>query len=191
MTIHPNRRMVWVLSTIVVGMLGLSFAAVPFYRWFCQVTGFGGTTQRAFSSDPNTITDHLINIRFNADVNPSLSWDFRPVQLQMTVPIGKTELAFYQATNRSDESLVGQATFNVTPDKAGIYFSKIACFCFEEQILRAGETVDMPVSFFIDPAFLDDPNMKDVTSITLSYTFFRAPDNRQPTAAAGSSQRPY
>ncbi len=183
--------MVWVLSTIVVGMLGLSFAAVPFYRWFCQVTGFGGTTQRAFSSDPNTITDHLINIRFNADVNPSLSWDFKPVLLQMTVPIGKTELAFYQATNRSNESLVGQATFNVTPDKAGIYFSKIACFCFEEQILRAGETVDMPVSFFIDPAFLDDPNMKDVTSITLSYTFFRAPDNRQPTAAAGSSQRPH
>ncbi|MDJ0893626.1 MAG: cytochrome c oxidase assembly protein [Alphaproteobacteria bacterium] len=160
-----------VLVAVVAGMVGLAFAAVPLYRLFCQVTGYGGTTQRAETA-PAQIGDRIITVRFNADVNSALPWDFVPVQREVEVRVGEETLVFYRAENRSSEPITGTAVFNVTPLKAGVYFSKIACFCFEEQRLAAGQAVDMPISFFVDPAIADDPNLDDVKTITLSYTFF-------------------
>jgi cytochrome c oxidase assembly protein subunit 11 len=161
------------LATLAIcGMLGLTAAAVPLYRLFCQVTGYGGTTQVAQASPAEPLAQ-TIKVRFNADVDPDLPWSFRPVQREVEVRIGEQHLAFYRARNRSDRAVVGQAVYNVTPFKAGAYFGKIACFCFDEQRLAPGQEVDMPVSFFVDPAILDDPNTRDLTTITLSYTFFR------------------
>jgi cytochrome c oxidase assembly protein subunit 11 len=166
------------LSGIIAGMLALTAAAVPLYRLFCQVTGYGGTTQRAEAA-PGGQLDRTIRVRFNADVAPDLPWSFAPEQHQIEVRIGEQNLAFYRARNRSEHPIVGQATYNVTPFKAGPYFSKIACFCFEEQILQPGEEVDMPVSFYVDPAILSDPNTRDVHTITLSYTFFLVEDKTE------------
>jgi cytochrome c oxidase assembly protein subunit 11 len=166
------------LASIVVGMLGLTAAAVPLYRLFCQVTGYGGTTQRAAAA-PDGEVEQTVTVRFNADVDPDLPWSFAPEQRQIEVRVGEQNLAFYRARNRSDHAVVGQAVYNVTPFKAGPYFSKIACFCFEEQVLRPGEEVDMPVSFYVDPAILSDPNTRDVHTITLSYTFFLLEDQSE------------
>lgn len=169
-----NRITAAVSASVIVGMVGLSFAAVPLYDWFCRVTGFGGTTQvaeGALEADQRTVT-----VRFNADRAPDLPWAFQPVQREMTVNVGEQNLAFYRAVNRADHPIVGSATFNVTPHKAGLYFSKIHCFCFEEQLLAPGEEIDMPVSFFVDPEIFDDPATTDVTAITLSYTFFKRED---------------
>jgi cytochrome c oxidase assembly protein subunit 11 len=152
-------------------MLGLTAASVPLYRMFCQTTGYGGTTQVADRA-PATPLEQTIKVRFNADVDPALPWLFQPAQREIVVRLGEQRLAFFHARNRSDRAITGQAVFNVTPDKAGVYFDKIACFCFTEQVLQPGEAVDMPVSFFVDPAILDDPNAHDVKTITLSYTFF-------------------
>lgn len=157
---------------VIVAMIGLTAASVPLYRLFCQVTGFGGTTQVAERA-PDHVLDRTIEVRFNADVDPDLPWSFQPVERSVTVRLGEERLAFYRAVNRSDQPVVGSAVFNVTPNKAGLYFSKIACFCFTEQVLQPGEAVDMPVSFYVDPAILDDPDARDVGAITLSYTFFR------------------
>ena len=164
-----------VLASVVAGMLGLTAAAVPLYRLFCQVTGYGGTTQRAEAA-PGGEFEQTITVRFNADIAPDLPWSFAPEQRQMEVRIGEQNLAFYGAKNRSDHPIVGQATYNVTPFKAAPYFSKIACFCFDEQILQPGEQMDMPVSFYVDPGILSDPNTQDVRTITLSYTFFLLDD---------------
>jgi cytochrome c oxidase assembly protein subunit 11 len=158
-------------SGVIAVMLGLTAAAVPLYRLFCQVTGYGGTTQVA-EALPAAPLERTIKVRFNAEVDPDLPWTFQPAQREVEVRIGEQSLAYYRARNRSDHAIVGQAVFNVTPFKAGRYFDKIACFCFEEQLLQPGEEVDMPVSFFVDPAILDDPNTGDVRTITLSYTFF-------------------
>jgi cytochrome c oxidase assembly protein subunit 11 len=166
------------LVSIVVGMLGLTAAAVPLYRLFCQVTGYGGTTQRAETA-PTEGLERTITVRFNADVDPDLPWSFQPAQRQIEVRIGEQSLAYYRARNRSDHPVVGQAVYNVTPFKAGPYFDKIACFCFEEQVLQPGEEVDMPVSFYVDPAILSDPNTRDVHTITLSYTFFLLEDETE------------
>jgi cytochrome c oxidase assembly protein subunit 11 len=172
------------LLGVVGGMAGLAFAAVPLYRVFCEVTGYGGYTQRAELA-PAPVPGSTIAIRFNADVNARLPWTFQPQQREMTLAIGETGLALYRAQNLSDQTIVGTATFNVTPFKAGQYFSKIECFCFREQALGPGETADLPVSFFVDPAILDDANLADVHAITLSYTFFRAADdNGEPAAPA-------
>jgi cytochrome c oxidase assembly protein subunit 11 len=161
------------LATLAIfGMLGLTAASVPLYRLFCQVTGYGGTTQIA-GALPDEPLAQTIKVRFNADVDPALPWSFRPLEREIEVRLGEQHLAFYRARNHSDRAVVGQAVYNVTPFKAGVYFDKIACFCFDEQRLAPGEEVDMPVSFFIDPALLDDPNTRDLTTITLSYTFFR------------------
>lgn len=170
---HRNRMVLASLVLVVGSMTALSFAAVPLYRLFCQVTGFGGTTQTAIAA-PDAIFDRLITVRFNSDIAPDLPWAFQPVQREVQVRVGEEKLAFYEATNRSEETLVGTAVFNVTPLKAGLYFSKIHCFCFDEQKLKPGERAEMPVSFFIDPEILRDPNLDDVETITLSYTFFRA-----------------
>lgn len=171
-----NRRLALGLGGVVVAMVALSFAAVPLYRIFCQVTGFAGTTQVADEA-PGATGDRLFKIRFNADVNPGLHWAFQPQQREMSLNMGEAGLAFYRAENLSSGALTGTATFNVTPLKAGQYFNKIECFCFTEQRLAAGESIDMPVTFFIDPAIDEDPNLREVTTITLSYTFFRDPDD--------------
>jgi cytochrome c oxidase assembly protein subunit 11 len=160
------------LGSVVVGMGGAAYAAVPAYRLFCQVTGFGGTTQRAHSV-PAVASDRTIKVQFDANTDPALPWRFRPKQREVALKVGEEGLAFYEAENLSDGPVMGQAGFNVSPAKAGRYFSKIQCFCFNEQILAAGQRANMPVTFFVDPEMLDDPNMDDVTTITLSYTFFR------------------
>lgn len=158
---------------VIAVMVGLTAASVPLYDWFCRVTGYGGTTQRAAGA-PVEVTDRTITVRFNADVDPALGWRFAPVERTVEVKIGENRLAFYGAANLTERPLVGTATFNVTPYDAGPYFSKIACFCFEEQALMPGEAVEMPVSFYVDPAILEDPDTADLETITLSYTFFLA-----------------
>jgi cytochrome c oxidase assembly protein subunit 11 len=160
------------LGGVVVGMGGAAYAAVPAYRLFCQVTGFGGTTQRAHSV-PAVASDRTIKVQFDANTDPALPWRFRPKQREVALKVGEEGLAFYEAENLSDGPVMGQAGFNVSPAKAGRYFSKIQCFCFNEQVLAAGQRANMPVTFFVDPEMLADPNMDDVTTITLSYTFFR------------------
>ncbi|TWB32229.1 cytochrome c oxidase assembly protein [Nitrospirillum viridazoti] len=175
-----NRRMLVGALTIVAGMVGLSFAAVPLYRVFCKATGFGGTTQVA-ERGADRVVDRTVTVRFDAEVNRELPWQFRPLQNAVQVKLGEVREIRYHAKNLSDKALVGTATFNVTPDKAGIYFNKIQCFCFTRQRLEPGQELDMPVTFFVDPALADDPHMKDVATITLSYTFFLAAD--QTTAA--------
>ncbi|CAO3421569.1 cytochrome c oxidase assembly protein [Azospirillum argentinense] len=187
---RKNRLFMAGLFGLVFGMVGLAYASVPLYALFCQVTGFGGTTQRADAA-PARQVDRVIKVRFNADVNQSLPWRFKPEQKELTVKLGEMGLAAYQAANRVDRPTVGTALYNVTPDKVGKYFNKIECFCFTEQVLEPGQSVDMPVAFFVDPALADDPAMEDVTTITLSYTFFRAKDETQvlaqhATQAAGA-----
>jgi len=161
-----------ILTSLVVTMLCFAYASVPLYRMFCQKTGYGGTTQVS-KGESNQILDRVVTVRFNADVHRDLPWKFRPQQTSIRVRIGETALAFYEAENATDSPIVGMATYNVTPDKAGLYFNKVACFCFEQQLLNPNQRVDMPVQFFIDPEYANDPNLKDVHTITLSYTFFK------------------
>ncbi|MGP1396396.1 MAG: cytochrome c oxidase assembly protein [Inquilinaceae bacterium] len=168
-----NGLMLSGLLVLVFGMVGLSFASVPLYRLFCQVTGFGGTTQVAEGA-AETVLDRTIRVRFTADTNRNLPWTFSPETREMEVLVGQSGLVNYVAENLSDTPTAGTATYNVNPAKAGIYFSKIQCFCFQEQVLTPGQRIDMPVYFFVDPAIADDPALDDVTTITLSYTFFPA-----------------
>lgn len=185
-----NRLILGTLFGMVAGMIGLTYASVPLYTLFCSVTGFGGTTQRAEQAAARVV-DRKVTIRFNADTNSALPWSFKPEQKELVLKLGETGFAAYRAENRAGKPTVGTAVYNVTPEKAGAYFNKIQCFCFDEQILEPGQVVDMPVTFFVDPSMADDPNMDDVTTITLSYTFFRAKDSEaklaQHTAAATSS----
>jgi cytochrome c oxidase assembly protein subunit 11 len=160
--------MVVVLATTTV------FVIPPFYDWFCRVTGYGGTPQVA-QTLPNEILDETVKIRFDASVEQGLAWRFEPVVRTMDVRLGETGLAFYEAHNPTDRVIAGTASFNVFPDTTGGYFTKVACFCFQEQILKPGETVQMPVTFFVDPAMLDDPDAAFVREITLSYTFHETP----------------
>lgn len=169
-----NARLVVILLSVVVGMVGLSYASVPLYRLFCQVTGIGGTTQVATNSYDMPVLDREMTISFNADTGRELPWKFEPVQRRVKVKVGEESLAFYRVTNTSDQEIVGTAVYNVTPFKAGPYFSKIECFCFTEQRLRPGESMDMPVTFFVDPTIADDRNLDEVKEITLSYTFYPA-----------------
>lgn len=184
--VRRNKFVAFVAVGIVAGMVGMSYAAVPLYKLFCAVTGFGGTTQRADAA-PGLILDRDVTVRFNADIGQGLGWKFQPLQRDITLKVGEEALVYYRATNVSDKPLVGMATFNVTPDKTGQYFNKIACFCFTEQRLEPGQSIDMPVSFFVDPRIAEDRNLDDVANIALSYTFFPA-DNPAPrtTAAAPS-----
>ena len=190
---QKNRRLVTGLGVVVVGMVGLSYAAVPLYDLFCRVTGFGGTTQVA-AERSNTVSDRPIKVRFDA-MTTNIDWAFQPIQRQIALKVGENALAFYRATNRASESLTGTATFNVTPLKVGAYFSKVECFCFTEQTLGPGETIEMPVAFYVDPAIDEDPNLKDVKTITLSYTFYPTePTNpqseeRQVSANTGPGDR--
>ncbi|WP_170362951.1 cytochrome c oxidase assembly protein [Ruegeria arenilitoris] len=156
---------------LVVLMGSLAWAAVPFYDWFCRVTGFGGTTGVA-EATPDDILDRVVTIRFDASKAKDMPWEFKPVEREMKVRIGETGLAFYEAYNPTDKPVAGQASYNVTPYSAGGYFQKIACFCFEEQVLEPGERVEMPVTFFVDPEMVEDPEAQYVHTITLSYTFY-------------------
>ncbi|MGE3830636.1 MAG: cytochrome c oxidase assembly protein [Parvibaculaceae bacterium] len=168
-----NRNVGIVSAGVVVAMIGLAYASVPLYRLFCQATGFGGTTQRAEKA-PDKSIDRVMTIRFDANVSASLPWVFEPVQRSMDVKVGVENFAHYRATNTSSHDVTGTAVFNVTPEIAGGYFNKIQCFCFTEQTLKPGQTIDLPVSFFVDPAIADDHGLDGVSTITLSYTFYPA-----------------
>lgn len=165
-------RTVMALVSVVLTMGALAWAAVPFYNWFCRVTGFAGTTQVATSA-PDTVSNQVVRVRFDSNVDSNLEWTFRPMQAKMEVKLGQNALAYYEAINNSDETITGTASYNVAPDIAGYYFSKIQCFCFTEQTLKPGERVEMPVSFFVDAEILNDPDANWVRDITLSYTFHR------------------
>jgi cytochrome c oxidase assembly protein subunit 11 len=154
-----------------VAMVGMAYAAVPIYQMFCQATGLGGTTQKA-TKPSDIVLDRLVTVRFDANVSPKLGWTFEPVQRTVDAHIGENMLVFYRATNNTDRKITGTATFNVAPDSAGLYFSKIECFCFKEQTLEPGQTIEMPVSFFVDPALVQDPESSRLKEITLSYTFY-------------------
>lgn len=180
-----NRGTALALVGVAFGMVGLTVASVPLYRLFCAYTGFAGTTQR--SEAAGRTAAGTVVVRFNADTDRKLPWGFAPAQRAMTVRLGEQNLAFYKAVNRSGKPVVGRATYNVTPFKAGAYFAKVACFCFEEQTLQPGQAVDMPVSFFVDPAIADDVDSADVREITLSYTFFL---DEKESAALAAAPRP-
>jgi cytochrome c oxidase assembly protein subunit 11 len=165
-----------VLAGVVGGMLGLSFAAVPLYRVFCAVTGFGGTPQIG-PEQSRTVSTRTVIVRFNADTSPGLPWTFAPEQKQVTLRLGEDQVAFYVARNDADQPVTGIATYNVTPEKVGRYFHKTACFCFNEQTLAPHQDMQLPVSFWVDPAIATDPSTADVTTITLSYTFFHSLDD--------------
>ena len=185
-----NRLTALMLTGFVCGMVGLAFASVPLYRLFCQITGYGGTPRIAeVPLAAPTEDTPPIKVRFDANVNAALPWRFRPEQREVTVPMGEQTLAFYTAQNVSDTSVVGTATFNVTPHKAAPYFAKIECFCFTEQRLEPGKEMSMPVAFFVDPAILEDPNTQEVTTITLSYTFFLADENGDAIENAATLDR--
>ena len=187
-----NRTTSLLLAAVVCGMVGLSFASVPLYRLFCQATGFSGTTQRAAAA-PGQATDAVVTVRFDAMTAPELGWDFRPLETAVRVHPGEQRQVFFRAVNRTSETVTGTATYNVTPTKTGIYFDKLQCFCFNEQQLGPGESRDMSVVFFVDPDLLTDPNTSDVSTITLSYTMFRAPQSdspaEKPNAAANPPQK--
>ncbi|MGI9371071.1 MAG: cytochrome c oxidase assembly protein [Hyphomicrobiales bacterium] len=181
-TERKNRILAVSCVVLVAGMIGMAYAAVPLYALFCQVTGYGGTTQRA-EAPSGEISSRVIGVRFDANVNNDLNWDFKPVQRKLSLKVGEHRLAFYRATNRSDEKVIGSAVFNVTPVSAGAYFNKIECFCFTEQTLNPGESVEMPVSFYIDPDIENDEDLETLKTITLSYTFFPAKKENKAKSA--------
>lgn len=171
---RSNGRLAAIFGLGALTMVGVAFASVPAYRLFCQVTGYGGTPQiEEAGAEAVPISSTTITVRFDSSVNQAIPWRFVPVQRSVDIHLGEHGLAFYEATNLSDETIVGTATFNVTPLKAAQYFTKIECFCFTEQTLKPGETVQMPVTFYVDPALAEDPHVSEVTALTLSYTFFR------------------
>lgn len=179
-----------ICCTIVLAMAGLSFAAVPLYRLYCQVTGYQGTTQRA-NGGSDVVLDRTVTVFFDGNVAADLPWTFAPVQRKLEVKIGENSLAFYRATNNSDHAITGTAVFNVTPDVVGLHFNKVQCFCFTEQRLEPGQTMDMAVSFFVDPGFATDDDTKNISEMTLSYAFYPAsePQKKQGQAAVGGTGR--
>ena len=180
-----NGAVALALVGLVAGMTGLAFAAVPLYRLFCQVTGYSGVPQRAEAA-PEQGLDRTIQVRFDANVDRALPWSFVPVERVIDVKIGESTLAFFKAANDSNASMTGTAIFNVVPERAARYFNKIECFCFKEQTLAPGASIEMPVTFFIDPKIVDDEDTKNISEITLSYTFYRAGEETGSVAAGTS-----
>lgn len=183
---EDNQTMAYYMSAIAVFVFGVSYASVPLYKAFCQMTGFGGTTQRVTATETKVTPVEgasLIKIYFTASVHSEMPWKFTPTQREVKVIPGETALAFYTVKNNSNHPITGVATYNVYPPKAGLYFSKIQCFCFEEQRLGPNEEIDMPVLFFIDPDILKDPTMENTSNITLSYTFFKTGDEKEEEPA--------
>ncbi len=168
---QKNMTLALSMLAIALGMIMLSYAAVPLYRIFCQITGYGGTTQQA-TQLPETVLDRMVTVSFNADVDPNLPWEFTPSIPSIDVRIGESFLMAFETKNLADRAYSGTATYNVTPHLAGAYFNKVQCFCYERQTIDAGAVVNMPISFFIDPEIANDPHLKHVNHITLSYTFF-------------------
>lgn len=184
-----NMRVAAMGAGIALTMLGAAYAAVPLYDMFCRVTGFGGTTQRAdVAPNAAAVLDRKITIRFDSNVAGGLGWRFKPVERTVDVKLGENRLAFYEATNTSSVPLTGTASFNVAPESAGYYFSKIECFCFTEQTLQPGESVQMPVSFFIDPEFAKDKDTLRLSQVTLSYTFFPVDKPQSETAKSDATR---
>ena len=183
-----NGRVAVLCVAFVATMIGVSFAAVPLYQLFCQVTGYGGTTQRV-EQFSDTVLDRTITVRFDANTSSGLGWEFKPVQRSVELRIGETAQIAYEAVNIVDRPTMGQATFNVTPQAAGAYFNKIQCFCFTETELEPGESMEMPVVFFVDPRIVDAPETKNINTITLSYTFFPLDEEPVVEAAAGETER--
>jgi len=184
-----NRRTMLIAFGAAAAMLGLGYASVPLYRLFCEVTGFGGTTQRATEAEASTaeamaasVGAASYSIRFDANTQRDMPWSFEPLQVTDRVSVGQRDMAIYVARNDSSVPITGTATFNVEPEAAGKYFNKIQCFCFTEQTLQPGQQVRMPVLYYVDPAALDDPNMQGVEQITLSYTFHRVKSEEQPSS---------
>jgi len=165
------RRKAIPLIGVVLGMAGLAWAAVPLYDLFCRVTGFGGTTQVA-AGGSGRVLERMVTVRFDASTERGMAWEFRPAQTAMQIRVGETALAFFEAYNPTDRVIAGTASYNVSPFSVGGYFTKIDCFCFTEQVLQPGQRVSMPVTFYIDPEMVDDPETEGVTTITLSYTFY-------------------
>jgi cytochrome c oxidase assembly protein subunit 11 len=186
MAMTPQNRTAVQLLGVVVTMGALAWAAVPFYNWFCRVTGYGGVTNVA-STAGGEILDRTITIRFDASTDRDMPWEFKPMQRQMKLRIGEEALAFYEAYNPTDKPIAGQASYNVAPYSAGNYFYKIECFCFTEQILQPGERIEMPVTFYVDPEIVDDRDAKYTNHITLSYTFHQIdlPEEAQAALADG------
>jgi cytochrome c oxidase assembly protein subunit 11 len=191
----PRRRngaFAIVLAGIVVAMVGASFAAVPLYRMFCAVTGYGGTPQIGGAAAPGATAQAgqpapTVTVRFNADTNPNLPWNFRPVQDAMRMKLGDEAIAFYTARNLASTPVTGIAIYNVTPEKVGKYFHKTACFCFNRQTLNPGQEMQFPITFWVDPAIATDPSTADVHVITLSYTFFRTLEDAAKSGALASA----
>ena len=171
-----------VFSAVVVGMVGLSFAAIPLYRMFCAATGYGGTPKIGVAEAPGG-DGATIRVRFNADTNPGLPWTFAPDQLEVSLNLGDEQVAFYHAVNRSNRPVTGMALYNVTPEKVGKYFHKTACFCFNQQTLSGNQSMEFPVSFWVDPAIRTDPNTADIKVITLSYSFYRSLEDAEKSGA--------
>ena len=183
-----NRRVGLIALGIAGAMVGLGYASVPLYRIFCQVTGYGGTTMRVSEAQAATVTstDHFVRVRFDANVERGMPWRFQPQRVVDTVSVGARDMAIFTAKNLSGKTITGTASFNVEPEQAGRYFSKIQCFCFTEQTLKPGEEVRMPVVFYVDPKMLADPDAKDVDEITLSYTFHVTKTEAVPAGQAGA-----
>ncbi|MEQ1942166.1 cytochrome c oxidase assembly protein [Mesorhizobium sp. VNQ89] len=179
---RSNRLIAAICLAFFGGMVGMAYAAVPLYAMFCQITGYGGTTQRV-EQYSDRVLDREITVRFDANVAGGLPWEFKPTERSMTMKIGETAQAHYTSTNMFSVPTAGRATFNVTPEMAGAYFNKVECFCFTDTTLKPGETIDMPVVFFVDPDIVDVPELKNLTTITLSYTFFPI-EAEKPVAAA-------
>src|SRR5580658_10059903 len=177
-----NRVIAGIFTAVAIGMVGMSFAAIPLYRMFCAATGYAGTPKIGPEAAPGG-NGKKIRVRFNADTNPGLPWNFAPDKLEITVPLGEDHLASYTAHNNARSPITGVALYNVTPDKAAKYFHKTACFCFNQQTLNGGQTMDFPLSFWVDPAIGTDPATQDVHEVTLSYTFFRTLDDAEKTGA--------
>lgn len=171
--VRKNARTGLMVMAVVVGMITLAFASVPLYSLFCRVTGFGGTTQVA-ARLPDQIIDRTVRIKFNADTSRNMPWKFTPDIREVDVKLGERGIASFTAVNKTNKPVTGTAVYNVTPLKAGKYFQKIQCFCFDRQTLQPGEEMAMPVLFFVDPKLNEDRDMEDVTTITLSYTFFES-----------------
>jgi cytochrome c oxidase assembly protein subunit 11 len=190
-TDRQRQRRNWVVAGVCVaffgGMVGMSYAAVPLYQLFCAVTGYGGTPQRV-TQYSDTVLDREITVRFDANTSAALPWDFQPAKRSVTIKIGETVQADYTATNMFGEPTSGRATFNVTPELAGAYFNKVECFCFTDTTLKAGETLAMPVVFYVDPEIVNVPELKDLRTITLSYTFF--PTAGDPVVGASRTTEP-
>jgi cytochrome c oxidase assembly protein subunit 11 len=178
-----NFRVAALAGATAAAMLGLAYASVPLYRLFCQATGFGGTTQISAAA-PRETSERTIAIRFDANTAASLDWNFHAAQLEMKVKLGEQAMAYYRATNIGGRDLTGTAVFNVTPVSAGVYFNKIQCFCFTEQTLKPGESAELPVVFFVDPAIADDPDASGIDTITLSYTFYPVDEPKSVSAVA-------